>query len=43
LAKKRQSYIDAEAKKSKSQDDLGNAINTSVIAFAKIKGYTVEK
>jgi len=43
LAKKRQAYIDAEAKKSKSQDDLGNAINTSVIAFAKVKGYTVEK
>lgn len=43
LAKKRQVYIDAEAKKSKSQDDLGNAINTSVIAFAKVKGYTVEK
>lgn len=43
LAKKRQAYIDAEAKKSKSQDDLGNAINTSVIVFAKVKGYTVEK
>jgi hypothetical protein len=43
LAKKRQEYIDTEAKKSKSQDDLGKAINTSVIAFAKIKGYTVEK
>ncbi|CAM3576183.1 hypothetical protein FSS13T_06510 [Flavobacterium saliperosum S13] len=43
LAKKRQAFIDAEAKKSKSQDDLGNAINTSVVAFAKIKGYSVEK
>lgn len=43
LAKKRQAYIDTEAKKSKSQDDLGNAINTSVVAFAKVKGYTVEK
>lgn len=43
LAKKRQEYIDTEAKKIKSQDDLGNAINTSVIAFAKMKGYTVEK
>jgi hypothetical protein len=43
LAKKRQDYIDAEAKKTKSQDDLGNAINTSIVAFAKVKGYTVEK
>lgn len=43
LAKKRQDYIDVEAKKSKSQDDLGKAINTSIMAFAKIKGYTVEK
>jgi hypothetical protein len=43
LGKKRQQYIDAEAKKSKSQDDLGNAINTSIVALAKVKGYTVEK
>jgi hypothetical protein len=43
LAKKRQQYIDAEAKKIKSQDDLGNAINISIAALAKIKGYTVEK
>lgn len=43
LAKKRQQYIDTEAKKTKKQDDLGNTINTSIIAFAKIKGYTVEK
>jgi len=43
LAKKRQDYIDAEAKKTKSQDDLGNAIKTSIVSFAKIKGYTVEK
>lgn len=43
LAKKRQDYIDAETKKTKTQDDLGNAINTSIMAFAKIKGYTVEK
>ncbi|KAF2507484.1 vWA domain-containing protein [Flavobacterium foetidum] len=42
LAKKRQEYIDNEAKKTKKQDDLGNAINTSVVAFAKVKGYTVE-
>jgi len=42
LAKKRQQYIDTEAKKTKSQDDLGNAITTSIVALAKIKGYTVE-
>lgn len=43
LAKKRQQYIDSESKKTKSQDDLGNAIKTSIISFAKVKGYTVEK
>jgi von Willebrand factor type A domain len=43
LAKKRQTYIDTEAKKTKTQDDLGNAITTSIVAFAKVKGYTVEK
>lgn len=43
LAKKRQQYIDTEAKKTKSQDDLGKAINTSIVALAKTKGYTVEK
>jgi hypothetical protein len=43
LAKKRQAYIDNEAKKTKIQDDLGNAITTSIVAFAKVKGYTVEK
>ncbi|PVX45709.1 von Willebrand factor type A domain-containing protein [Flavobacterium sp. 103] len=43
LAKKRQQYIDAETKKTKSQDDLGNAINTSIVALAKAKGYTVER
>lgn len=43
LAKKRQTYIDNEAKKTKSQDDLGNAMNTSIVTFAKQKGYTVEK
>ncbi|WP_310557227.1 VWA domain-containing protein [Flavobacterium sp.] len=43
LSKKRQAYIDEEAKKTKSQDDLGNAISTSIVSFAKVKGYTVEK
>ncbi|PWB28467.1 vWA domain-containing protein [Flavobacterium sp. HTF] len=43
LAKKRQQFIDTESKKTKKQDDLGNTINTSIVAFAKVKGYTVEK
>ncbi len=43
LAKQRQDYIDAEMKKQGNQDDLGNAINSSVLAFAKTKGYEVEK
>lgn len=42
LGKKRQQYIDTQAKKTKSQDDLGKAINTSIVALAKVKGYTVE-
>jgi hypothetical protein len=43
LAKKRQAYIDLESKKTKAKDDLGNTINTSIITFAKVKGYTVEQ
>jgi hypothetical protein len=43
LAKKRQDYIDTEAKKTKTQDDLGNAISTSIVSLAKVKGYSVEK
>jgi hypothetical protein len=43
LAKKRQDFINNEAKKAKKQDDLGNAINTSIASFAKLKGYTLEK
>jgi hypothetical protein len=43
LGKKRQQYIDAVAKKTKSQDELGNAISTSIVTLAKVKGYTVEK
>jgi len=42
LAKKRQEYIDAEAKKTKTKDDLGDAIGKSIITLAKSKGYTVE-
>ncbi|WP_284650830.1 vWA domain-containing protein [Flavobacterium terrisoli] len=42
LAKKRQEYIDAEAKKTKTKDDLGDAIGKSIVSLAKTKGYTVE-
>jgi hypothetical protein len=43
LAKKRQEYIDSENKKSQNPgDDLGKAINASVLAFAKGKGYTID-
>lgn len=43
LAKQRQAFIDKEQQKEGVQDDLGNAINTSVSQFAKLKGYTVKK
>lgn len=43
LAKKRQEYLDAAAKKTKTQDDLGNAISTSIVTLAQTKGYTIEK
>lgn len=44
LAKKRQEYIDEEAKKDNSSgDDLGKAINESILAFANVKGYTISK
>jgi hypothetical protein len=42
LAKKRQSFLDNEAKKTNSVDDLGNAITTSILSFAKEKGYSIE-
>jgi hypothetical protein len=32
-----------ETKKNKSADDLGDAINTSILTLAKTKGYTVVK
>jgi hypothetical protein len=41
LAKQRQAYIDEESKKNKSEDDLGQAINTSILNLAKEKGYAV--
>jgi hypothetical protein len=44
LAKKRQEYIDEQAKKDNSSgDDLGKAINESILAFANVKGYTISK
>lgn len=43
LAKKRQEYIDNEAKNKKTKDDLGKAISTSIVDLAKSKGFTVEK
>ncbi len=43
LARKRQEYIDVEAKKPNNTDDLGGAINASIISLAKTKGYTVVK
>lgn len=43
LAVKRQSYIDQEMmKKGNKGDDLGDAITESILAVAKIKGYTKE-
>ncbi|MDU1892878.1 MAG: vWA domain-containing protein [Dysgonomonas sp.] len=45
LAKKRQEYIDEELKKKNSGtgDDLGKAINESILALANQKGYEVSK
>ena len=43
LAKQRQEYLNIEAKKVKSVDDLGNSISNSILIFAKAKGYLVEK
>lgn len=41
LAKKRQDFIDNESKNTKTQDDLGNAMATSIHSYAKAKGYVV--
>lgn len=41
LAKKRQVFIDNESKNTASQDDLGNAMATSIHSYAKAKGYVV--
>lgn len=42
LAKKRQAYIDQELKKQDISDDLGSAINSSIIALGESLGYTFE-
>jgi len=43
LAKKRQEYINAEAKKNKAGADLGDAITASIQTLATQKGYSIEK
>ncbi len=43
LGKKRQQFIDDAAKRSGTSDDLGSAINQSILQLAATKGYTAEK
>lgn len=43
LAVKRQKYIAEITKQKNKQDDLGSAIKSSIISFANVKGYEVEK
>lgn len=43
LSKQRQAYIDEENKKSSTEDDLGAAINRSILDLAREKGYMVVK
>jgi hypothetical protein len=43
LGKQRQKYIDEALKKTDKIDDLGAAINQSIIQVANTKGYTAEK
>ncbi len=40
LARQRQAYIDTENKKTGTLDDLGQAINKSILLLAQQKGYT---
>jgi hypothetical protein len=42
LAKQRQKYIDEASKKTVTADDLGAAINRSIVRLATAKGYTTE-
>ncbi len=41
LSKKRQQYIDAEAKKSNVKDDFGKVVQASIYELAKSKGYDI--
>lgn len=43
LARKRQVFIDEQNKKHKTEDDLGEAINSSILTLAKEMGYVVVK
>lgn len=43
LAKQRQDYIDAASKKAGDDDDLGVAINSSILQLAHSKGYVVSQ
>lgn len=45
LAKQRQEYIDKKLKETSGSnaDDLGTAINNSILELAKVKGYSVHK
>ncbi len=43
LAKKRQAFIEKEQTKEGTQDDLGNAIVSSIQDIAKLKGFKVEE
>lgn len=43
LSKKRQEFIDAEAKKNNSKDDFGKVVQASIYELAKTKGYDIDK
>ncbi len=40
LATQRQNYINSQSKSTTSEDDLGKAINTSILNLARVKGYS---
>ena len=43
LATKRQKYLAEFLKKTNNKDDLGTTIKSSIVSFAKMKGYQVEE
>jgi hypothetical protein len=43
LAKQRQAYIDAQSKSKNNDDDLGAAMNKSIVELATKKGYVIVK